>query len=89
MVENKIHYFYVLKCSDGSFYGGYTTHLLKRIEAHNQGKGAKYTRSRRPIKLIYFEIYKQKSSALQAEYRFKKLRRREKIEYMKIGGYQP
>lgn len=65
------HYFYVLLCSDGSFYGGYTNDLKKRLEAHNSGKGAKYTKSRRPVEMIYLEEYDDKRTAMQREYWFK------------------
>ncbi|APP09896.1 methyltransferase [Lactobacillus delbrueckii subsp. delbrueckii DSM 20074 = JCM 1012] len=65
------HYFYVLLCSDGSFYGGYTNDLKKRLDAHNSGKGAKYTKSRRPVEMIYLEEYADKRTAMQREYWFK------------------
>lgn len=65
------HYFYVLLCSDGSFYGGYTNDLKKRLDAHNSGKGAKYTKSRRPVEMIYHEEYADKRTAMQREYWFK------------------
>ena len=65
------HYFYVLLCSDGSFYGGYTNDLKKRLVAHNSGKGAKYTKSRRPVEMIYHEEYADKRTAMQREYWFK------------------
>lgn len=65
------HYFYVLLCSDGSFYGGYTNDLKKRLKAHNSGKGAKYTKSRRPVEMIYLEEYADKRTAMQREYWFK------------------
>ena len=65
------HYFYVLLCSDGSFYGGYTNDLKKRLGAHNSGKGAKYTKSRRPVEMIYLEEYADKRTAMQREYWFK------------------
>ncbi len=82
MEKNKF-YFYVLECSDGSFYGGYTVDLQKRIQAHNTGKGAKYTRSRRPVKCIYYEVFSTKSEAMRAEYQFKRLSRPEKEAYIR------
>jgi len=85
MEESDIHYFYVVECNDGSFYAGYTNCLMKRIKTHNLGKGAKFTRVRLPVKLIYFEVFERKTEALQAEYRFKRLKRDQKIEYMKKG----
>lgn len=65
------YYFYVLKCSDGSFYGGFTNDLAHRLEMHNRGKGAKYTKSRRPVKMIYHEEFDDKRLALKREYWFK------------------
>ncbi|PGZ94439.1 hypothetical protein COE51_22410 [Bacillus pseudomycoides] len=84
MEQNK-HYFYVVECADGSYYAGYTNHLEKRIEAHNSGKGARYTRARRPVRLKYFETYEEKRPAMQAEYRFKQLKRKQKDEYIQKG----
>ena len=69
---------YVLKCSDGSFYSGSTTDIIRRVYEHNQGKGAKYTRSRLPVNLIYLESYPDRSSAQKAEAAFKKLNRKQK-----------
>ncbi|WP_147535860.1 GIY-YIG nuclease family protein [Bacillus marasmi] len=76
-MENN-HYFYVLKCKDGSFYGGYTNNLKRRIEMHNQGKGAKYTRGRGPVELLYQKAFSNKSDALKAEYEFKSWSRKKK-----------
>ncbi len=73
-----LHYTYIVECSDSSLYTGYTNNLLKRIETHNSGKGAKYTRGRRPVKLVYFEKFKDKSLALKREYAIKQLSRQEK-----------
>ena len=82
MVNNPF-YFYVLKCRDGSFYGGYTTDLERRVAAHNNGSGAKYTRSRTPVELIHYEAFPTKSEALKAEYYFKQLSRKQKEDYLK------
>jgi putative endonuclease len=82
-MENNPFYFYVLKCRDGSFYGGYTVDLEKRVAAHNNGTGAKYTRARKPVELIHYETFPTKREAMQAEYRFKQLSRKEKEEYLK------
>jgi len=71
---------YVLECSDGSYYSGSTTDIVRRVYEHNQGKGSKYTRSRLPVKIIYFESYPNRSSAQKAEAAFKKLRRKQKEE---------
>ncbi|PGT90971.1 MULTISPECIES: GIY-YIG nuclease family protein [Bacillaceae] len=76
------HYFYVLECSDGSYYAGYTVDLAKRIQKHNDGKGAKYTRGRTPVKLLYSEEYDSKGDALRMEIRFKKLTKEKKKRYI-------
>ena len=69
--KSRRYYFYVLLCKDNSFYGGFTDDLSKRLKAHNSGKGAKYTKSRRPVKLLYHEEFKDKKLALKREYWFK------------------
>lgn len=80
------HYVYILSCGDGTFYTGWTTDLEKRVKVHNQGKGAKYTRSRLPVKLLYSEEYSEKGEALRREAAIKKLTRRQKEEL--IAGNQ-
>ena len=80
--KNK-HIFYVLECADGSLYAGYTTNLEKRVATHNAGKGAKYTKSHRPVECIYFELFGTKQEAMRAEYAFKQLTRTKKIDYMR------
>ena len=72
------HYVYILRCSDESFYTGWTTHLEERVSTHNLGQGAKYTRSRRPVTLVYFETFTNKSEALRRECAIKALSRKEK-----------
>ena len=69
---------YILKCADNTLYTGWTTDLQKRLNAHNQGKGAKYTRSRRPVKLVYHEIFETKEEAMRREAAIKKLSRPQK-----------
>ena len=77
-------YIYILECSDKTFYTGITNDLKRRLEEHNSSRlGAKYTRGRRPVKLIYTKRVKERAKALQEEYRIKKLSRREKIELCK------
>lgn len=83
MEKGNSHYFYVLECSDTSYYAGYTNQLEKRIKTHNAGKGAKYTRARGPVKCIYYEVFETKQQAMSAEYAFKQLTRTKKIEYMR------
>lgn len=76
-IEKK-HYVYILRCSDGTLYTGWTTDVQKRLEAHNSGKGAKYTRSRLPAELVYTEEYDDKTEAQKREYAIKQLSRSEK-----------
>lgn len=78
LVQQQNNYVYILKCKDNSFYTGWTTDLSKRIQRHNLGLGAKYTRSRRPVELIYFETFENKSEALKREYQIKQLSRKQK-----------
>lgn len=66
------YYAYMLRCKDNSIYSGYTTNLSNRLEVHNSGKGAKYTRARLPVKLEYFEEFDNKKEALKREREFKK-----------------
>lgn len=81
MAEKK-YYFYVLECADGSFYGGFTTNVQRRVATHNAGKGAKYTRSHRPVRLLYNMDFDTKSAALHAEAQFKKLTRLQKEKFL-------
>lgn len=80
------HYFYVLLCKDGSYYGGYTTDPDRRLKEHNDGIGAKYTRlqSRRPLTMIHMECFATRSEATKAEAAFKKLARKQKERYLQI-----
>lgn len=82
METNDNHVFYVLECIDHSLYAGYTNNLKKRVEAHNAGKGAKYTRAHGPVKCIYYETFETKQEAMRAEYAFKQLKRSEKLKYI-------
>lgn len=82
------YFFYVLLCNDQSLYSGYTTDLKQRLEAHQSGKGAKYTRikSKRPLKMIYAEQWDSKSQAMSKEYAFKRLTRQQKLTYLNKAG---
>ena len=71
-------FMYVLLCKDQTFYTGYTVDLKKRIATHNAGKGAKYTRAKLPVELVYFEVYADKVAAMQREYEIKQLTKLEK-----------
>lgn len=74
-----LFYVYILRCRDNTLYTGYTVDIDKRIRVHNKGLGAKYTRGRLPVKLVYKEICSSKSEAMKREIRIKKLSRKEKM----------
>ena len=74
---------YMIECADGTFYTGWSTDPERRLKTHNAGKGAKYTRMRRPVKLIYEEELPDKSSALKREIEIKKLSRKRKEALVK------
>ena len=78
-----MNYTYIVKCSDGTFYTGWTNDLTRRMEAHNQGGGAKYTKARRPVTLIYYETFETKEEAMKREYAIKRLSRKEKEELIR------
>ncbi len=71
---------YILRCADGTYYCGWTNNLDRRLKAHNEGKGAKYTRSRRPVALVYYEAFSTKEEAMRREYEIKQLPRKKKEE---------
>nr|WP_256486925.1 GIY-YIG nuclease family protein [Haladaptatus sp. AB618] len=72
------HWVYVVECSDGTFYTGYTTDVTRRVAEHDAGNGAKYTRGRTPVTLRYTERFDSKSAAMSREYRIKQFSRRQK-----------
>jgi putative endonuclease len=76
-------YVYILECSDKTFYVGTTNNLDKRVEKHNSGKGAKYTRGRTPVKISYSEVFQSRSEACKQEYIWKKLSRQGKLDLIK------
>ena len=76
-------YVYILECSDGSLYTGWTNDLEKRLAAHNHGTASKYTRSRRPVRIVYFEEAESKSAALRREAALKKLSRSKKLDIIR------
>lgn len=79
------HYTYILECKDQTLYTGYTTDLERRLKVHNDGKGAKYTKIRRPVKLVHHEEFDNKSEALKREYALKQLSRKQKLLLIKEG----
>lgn len=78
-----MNYTYIVKCSDGSFYTGWTNDIEKRMKSHNEGKGAKYTKSRRPVELVYCEKFKTKEEAMSREYAIKQMTRKKKEALVK------
>ena len=83
-----MNYVYILCCADNTFYCGWTNDLSARMAAHNSGKGAKYTRSRLPAKLVYFEEYEDKSMAMSREWHIKRMSRKEKMELINRRFYK-
>lgn len=71
-------YVYIVRCADQTLYTGWTNDLARRVAAHNSGRGAKYTRSRRPVELVYAEVCQDKRSALRREWQIKRLRTEQK-----------
>ena len=74
-----MNYIYILECADSSLYCGWTNDIDRRVVAHNSGKGAKYTRSRLPVRLVYMEEFATKEEALSREWAIKKLTREDKL----------
>jgi putative endonuclease len=80
------YFVYILECSDGSLYTGITKDVAKRLEEHNsKDSGAKYTKARRPVKLLYQEISEDRSSASKREYEIKKMTRLKKLKLIQNG----
>ena len=80
-----MNYAYLLLCADGSLYAGWTNDLRRRLQAHNEGAGAKYTRGRRPVRLAYAESFETKAEALKRECQFKKMRRSQRLALIHEG----
>ena len=78
-----MNYTYILKCKDGSLYTGWTNDLEQRVATHNTGKGAKYTKARRPVELVYFEEFETKEQAMKREYAIKQMARKDKLELVR------
>ena len=84
----KKNYTYIVKCRDGSLYTGWTNDLGKGMKAHNAGKGAKYTKSRRPVTLVYYESFETKEEAMRREYEIKHMPRGKKEKIIERGRLQ-
>lgn len=86
MISGKHWFLYVVRCGDDTLYTGVTTDLNRRVNEHNTSKrGAKYTKTRRPVNLIWSKEYNNRSEAQSAEYNFKKLSRKQKLDIIKNG----
>ena len=84
-----MNYTYILECEDGTYYTGWTNNLEKRLKDHNDGKGAKYTKARLPVVLVYHEMFQTKEEAMRREAAIKRMTRQEKkrlIEQGTVGG---
>ena len=75
-----MNYTYIVQCKDDTLYCGWTNNLEKRVASHNAGTGAKYTKNRRPVELVYYESFETKEEAMSREYAIKKLSRQEKLK---------
>ena len=78
------YYSYIVRCKDGSLYTGWTMDIEKRVEQHNQGTGAKYTRAKRPVTLVYSKEFTSKSEAMQWEYEIKTFSREKKLKLIEL-----
>ena len=78
-----MNYTYIVRCKDNSLYTGRTNNLEKRIEAHNTGKGAKYTKTRGPVELVYYEQFETKEEAMSREYAIKQMTKKQKEKLVK------
>ena len=85
-MEEKTNYTYLLRCADDSYYCGWTNDLDRRLAAHNAGTASKYTRSRRPVEMIYWEEFPTKQEAMRREYHIKRLSREEKLALIRQNG---
>ena len=80
-----MNYTYIVECADGTLYTGWTTNVQKRVKAHNEEKsGAKYTKAKRPVKLVYYEGYETKEEAMRREYAIKQLTRKQKLDLIHL-----
>ena len=77
------HYVYIVRCNDSTLYTGYTTDVTERVKKHNSGLGAKYTRNRRPVTIVYQEVFDDKRQAMSREYAIKQLTRKQKLNLIR------
>ena len=81
-----MNYTYIVRCIDGTLYTGWTTDVKQRMDAHNAGRGAKYTRGRGPVTLVYQEAFETKEAAMQREYQIKHMSREEKLKLIEAAA---
>ena len=81
-----MNYAYIVECNDKTLYTGWTIDVYKRVDNHNNGKGAKYTRGRTPVSLKYFESFETKSEAMKRECEIKRLTRKDKLKLIAEGS---
>ena len=81
----KMNFTYILRCSDDTYYTGWTNDLEKRVLCHNAGKGAKYTKPRLPVEVVYYEVFEEKEAAMRREYEIKQLTRGQKEHLIAEG----
>lgn len=85
---SELNYTYILECKDGTYYTGWTNNLEKRLKDHNEGRGAKYTKARLPVSLIYYEEFQTKEEAMRREYAIKHMTRSEKESLIKAPSVE-
>jgi len=83
VVQDRVHFVYIVRCADGSLYTGYARDPHARLYLHNNGRGARYTAGRRPVKLVYSEACESRSDALKREYELKQWPRRRKQQLVR------
>lgn len=86
MQSVKGNFVYILRCADSTLYTGWTTDLHERVRVHNAGRGAKYTKARLPVHLVYSESYETKTQAMQREYEIKQFSRAQKLKLVGIDN---
>ena len=88
MIETTRNYTYILKCGDGSLYTGWTNDIAARLEQHRSGKGAKYTRGRGTLQLVYLEVHDTRSEAMSREARIKRFTKSEKLKLLAAESWR-
>lgn len=83
-----VNYTYILKCRDGSLYTGWTNDIENRLDNHRSGRGAKYTKGRGPLELVYLEVFDTKSEAMRREAYIKRLTKNQKIDLLKVSNWK-